>query len=75
MYSRRHHNIDSSCLSCNLLLIESSHQFQIFPPWKQQNLTEVVLDLHAPKIANPRLLKVVLLPPRSILVMLQQSVE
>ena len=75
MYSRHHPNIDSSCLSCNLLPIESSHQFQIFPPWKQQNLTEVVLDLHALKTVNLRLLRVVPLRPRSILVMWRQSAE
>jgi hypothetical protein len=75
MYNRRRHNIDSSCLSCSPLPIESSHQFQIFPHWKQHNQTEAVLDLLALKTVNPRLLKVVLLRPQLILVMWQQSAE
>lgn len=75
MHSRCHHNIDSSCLSGNLLPIGSSHQSQISPHWKQHNQTGVDLDLHALKTVNSRLLRVVLLQPRSILVMRQQSAE
>jgi hypothetical protein len=75
MHSRCRHNIDSSCLSGNLLPIGNSHQSQIFPLWKQHNQTGAVLDLHALKTVNSRLLRVVLLQPRSIPVMRQQSAE
>jgi hypothetical protein len=75
IHSRCRHNIDSSYLSGNLLPIGSNHQSQIFPHWKQHNQTRVVLDLNALKTVNSRLLKVLLLQPRSTLVMRQQSAE